>query len=99
MLLAQTFRKLLTLWNNEHLREFPEDSLRDQVPLVLLQVLHRTLHQNFLNGFWSQDSSCETSAYEILTLIDASLFLWTEALNAQVGVAIRAGQDFLHRSR
>jgi hypothetical protein len=99
MLLAQTFRKLIILWDMGELPGLPNDLIRDQIPLVLLQILHRTLHWQNLDGSWGEDASCEESAYAILALVDTSLFPWTELLDAQVGQAISKGHEFLNRSR
>jgi hypothetical protein len=99
MLLAQTFRRLIMLWDAGGLPDLPHDLICNQVPLVLLQILHRTLHWQNWDGSWGENASYEGSAYAILTLVDASLFPWTEPLDAQVSIAISKGHKFLKQSR
>ena len=99
MLLAQTLRRLMVLWDLGDLPGLPQDLIRDQIPLVLLQILHRTLHLQNPDGSWGKEASLEGSAYAVLTLVDASLFPWTEPLDAQAALAIGKGREFLSQSR
>ncbi|TEY51919.1 hypothetical protein BOTCAL_0263g00060 [Botryotinia calthae] len=69
MLLAQTLRKLLILWSQGKLSPLPIDLTRE-IPLILTQVLIRTLYSQNKDGSWGQ--SCETSSFALLTLIDFS---------------------------
>ncbi|KAI9649363.1 hypothetical protein NHQ30_001938 [Ciborinia camelliae] len=99
MLLAQTFRKLVMVWESRALPDFSEEKLKDQIPIILLQILHRTLHTQNINGSWGAGDSCEVTAYGILTLIDATFFPWAGDLDKQVLKAIRKGQVFLNEHR
>ncbi|KAM3067355.1 hypothetical protein ACMFMG_005288 [Clarireedia jacksonii] len=99
MLLAQTFRKLVLLWDEGSLPDLPEEFLKDQIPLVLLQILHRTLHSQNNNGAWGAPESCEITSYALLALIDATFFPWVVDLDTQVLKAIRAGQAFLNENK
>ncbi|TGO17822.1 hypothetical protein BTUL_0014g00160 [Botrytis tulipae] len=99
MLLAQTFRKLVMVWDSGALPDFPEEQLKDKIPVILLQILHRTLHNQNSNGSWGTSGSCEITAYGILTLIDATFFPWAGELDKQVLKAIRTGQSYLNQQR
>ncbi|KAF7862707.1 hypothetical protein EAF04_007580 [Stromatinia cepivora] len=99
MLLAQTLRKLVMVWSSGALPDFPEEQLKEKIPLILLQILHRTLHTQKSDGSWGNLGSCEITAYSILTLIDATLFPWAGDLDKQVLKAIRAGEIFLNQHR
>lgn len=99
MLLAQTFKKLVIVWDNGAPPDFPEEQLKDKIPVILLQILHRTLHAQNNNGFWGTLIPCEITAYGILTLIDATFFPWARELDKQVLRAIRTGQSYLNQHR
>jgi hypothetical protein len=99
MLLAQTLRKLVLLWDEGSLPDLPEEFLKDQIPLILLQILHRTLHSQNDNGSWGAPESCEITSYALLALIDATFFPWVAELDTQVLKAIRAGQAFLNENQ
>ncbi|KAF7935774.1 hypothetical protein EAE99_002754 [Botrytis elliptica] len=99
MVLAQTFRKLVMVWDSGALPDFPEEQLKDKIPVILLQILHRTLHTQNSNGSWGTSGSCEITAYGILTLIDATFFPWAGELDKQVLRAIRTGRTYLNRNR
>lgn len=99
MLLAQTFKKLVIVWDNGAPPDFPEEQLKDKIPVILLQILHRTLHAQNNNGFWGTLIPCEITAYGILTLIDATFFPWAREHDKQVLRAIRTGQSYLNQHR
>lgn len=99
MLLAQTFRKLVIVWDNGVLPDFPEEQLKDKIPVILLQILYRTLHAQNNNGSWGTSTSCEITAYGILTLIDAAFFPLAGELDKQAFRAMRTGQIHLNRRR
>ncbi|KAF7881618.1 uncharacterized protein EAF02_006306 [Botrytis sinoallii] len=96
---AQTFRKLVMVWDSGALPDFPEEQLKDKIPVILLQILHRTLHTQNSNGSWGTSGSCEITAYGILTLIDATFFPWAGELDKHVLRAIRTGRTYLNRNR
>lgn len=99
MLLAQTFRRLIILWDQGNLPEPPEQLITDQVLLVLFQIMYKTLARQNPDGSWGEKLSCEETAYALLTLVDSSLFQWTTCLDDHVSNAIKLGRDFLAKSR
>lgn len=75
MLLAEALAQLLSLWDEGLLEELPETLLPDRIPVVLIQILNRTLLTRHPNGSWGVNDSPETTAYAILTLAVVSPLL------------------------
>lgn len=95
MLLAEALVNLLQLWDKGTLKLLPEPLLRDFIPLVLIQILNRTLLTQSDKGGWSTDKSPEISAYAILTLVAVSTLPWFELLGTETQLALEAGWRFL----
>lgn len=77
----------------------PENLLRDRIPVVLTQILNRTLLTQSPNGAWNPNESPETTAYAVLILIAASSLPWYELLDKEIISAIQRGQTFLGQSQ
>ncbi|KAF4628001.1 hypothetical protein G7Y89_g10156 [Cudoniella acicularis] len=99
LVLAQALRKLLVLWDQEILPNPPETLLKEDVPVVLIQILNRTLCRQNPDGSWGNSGSYEETAYALLTLVDASKLPWTTYLDNHVRLSIELGQNFLLRYR
>lgn len=99
MLLAQTFRPLLVLWDQGQVSGLKEERLRHQTPLVLLQILHRTLHWQNSDRSWGQGNKCEVTAYAVLTLVDTSGLSLFAGLVENLKTSLQAGLRFLEQSR
>ena len=96
MLLAQAFVKLLHGWDNGQLLNLPEDLIHDQVPLVLFQILIRTLEKQSSDGSWGlRVPSREITAYAVLTLKTLSSLPWLAHFKFQLQNAIKRGSTFL----
>lgn len=95
MLLSQTFSRLLILWDREMLSNLSPD-LVHQIPIVLLQLITRTLLEEDSNGSWSQTP--EVTAYAVLTLVSASMVPWTDSIREEVSAAMTRAKDFLTAS-
>ena len=95
MLLAQAFSRVLILWDEQMLTSLSLD-LVNQIPIVLLQIINRTLLSEESNGSWSQTH--EITAYAILTLVSASTVPWTDSIRVDVSAAVTRAKDFLTRS-
>ena len=96
MLLAQAFVKLLQGWDSGQLLKLPEDLIHDQVPLVLFQILIRTLEKQSLCGSWGLIvPSREITAYAVLTLKTLSSLPWLAHFKPQAQSAIKRGSSFL----
>ena len=92
MLLAQAFSRILILWDEQMLSSLSLD-LVNQIPIVLLQVLTRTLLSQESNGSWSQTP--EVTAYAVLTLVSASAVPWTDSIRVDVSASVTRAKDFL----
>ncbi|MCJ1405109.1 hypothetical protein MMC11_008335 [Xylographa trunciseda] len=98
MLLAQALMRLLRLWDSKQLSNLPEAMVRDQIPVILFQILCRTLRSQESRGSWSSQSP-EVSAYSVLTLIYLLPLPWASALKPEILTAISSGRNFLAQSR
>ncbi|KAL8704966.1 MAG: hypothetical protein Q9201_001912 [Fulgogasparrea decipioides] len=94
MLLSQAFVRLLRCWANGDLKALPSPLIRERVPTILLQILHRTLQAQLLDGSWDT-SSCEPTSYAILTLASISSLPWFDAVQPYIAGAIKSAQQFL----
>lgn len=95
MLLAEALMRILHLWDKGSLKLLPETLLRDRMPVVLIQILNRTLLTQKPNGAWDPDNCAETTAYAILTLRAVSPLPWYGLLKEEVSFAIKKGQQYL----
>lgn len=98
MLLAEAFVHLLELYDIGKL-ELPLNMLRERLPVVLIQIVNRTLFTQSHNGSWGTSESIETTAYGILTLAAVSSLPWFVQLRGQMKHAIEAGQIFLNQAQ
>ena len=92
MLLAQAFSRVLTLWDEQMLSSLSLD-LVNQIPIVLLQIITRTILSEKSNGSWSQTPG--VTAYAILTLVSASAVLWMDSIRVDVSAAVTRAKSFL----
>lgn len=97
MLLAEALTRLLYLWDIGLLDQLPELLLRERIPVVLIQILNQTLFTQTSEGGWGSESSCETTAYGILTLKAVSSLPLHGLLNESIRSGIRLGQHLLIR--
>jgi hypothetical protein len=96
LLLSQALVKLLQRWDSGLLCEMPEDMMRDQVPVVLLQILVRTLQTQSPDGTWSfKMASREITAYAVLTLKSLSSLPWLTHFQSRVQAAIKRASVYL----
>lgn len=99
MLLAEAFIQLLVVWDKGLLKSLPEALLRDRIPVVLIQILNRTLLAQNTSGAWSLEEWPETTAYGVLTLMTVCSLPWYAPLKAIAISAARSGQGFLDQSK
>ena len=88
MLLAQALMRLLSLWDSGALGGELEDLIRNRLPVILTQILVRTL----CDLDQSQSQSSEASAYAVLTLTYISSLPWLSTLETQISDAIGWGK-------
>ena len=94
MLLSGAMIRLLELYDRGVLK-LPAALLQDQVPVVLTQIVSRTLLTQFSTGAWGANGSPEATAYGILTLAALITLPWLTPLRDQVEFAMQEGQKFL----
>lgn len=100
MLFAQSLLCTLQLWNSAT-DEFVVSSLKEfvieQVPLITLQILVRTLSAQHDNGSWHD--CAETTAYGLLTLKRVANLPWctSNAIEENIRGSIDRGEEFLRR--
>lgn len=98
MLLAEALTELLVVWDKGPLKTLPEELIRDRIPVILIQILNRTLLAQTAAGAWSPNGCPETTAYGILTLKALQSLPWHRSLQEAVVSGIRSGQQFLDQS-
>ena len=94
MLLAHALVQLLRRWDHEELADLSMDLVRDRIPIVLVQILARTIQSQDAYGSWGQ-GSCEVTAYGVLNLTTLSSIPWATSVLAEVLSAIELGRRFL----
>ena len=99
MLLSEAFVRLLELWDRGTLEKMPTGLLQDRVPIVIMQVLNRTLLSHHDIDTWKPDGYPEAIAYSILTLSEIARVADIVDLHDEVAHAIQLGQDRLIQLR
>ena len=99
MLLAEALTQLFRAWDTGRLKALPEALLRDRIPVILTQILNRTLLAQTASGAWGFEERPETTAYGILTLVAIHSLPWLMPLRDNAIFAARLGQEFLDRSQ
>lgn len=90
MLLAQALTRLLFLWDTGALDGELEVLIQDRIPIILTQILVRTLQDLDL------PQCSEASAYAVLTLTSISSLPWFSTLGSQISGAIEKGKKIVH---
>ncbi|MCJ1478595.1 hypothetical protein MMC13_007276 [Lambiella insularis] len=101
MLLAENLMSLLRNCNEGSLRMLPDHLLQHRIPIVLTQILTRTLLTQNANGSWGTKQYPEVTAYAVLTLSATYSLPCVEQLVQEIGSALERGRSFLtqHRKR
>lgn len=99
LLLAEALVRLLQLCDEGRMRILPEAIMRHRIPIVLAQILNRTLLTQTSNGGWISAESPEVTAYAVLTLVAISTLPWTALLDSEINSAIEAGRTFLRQAQ
>ena len=94
MLLAEAMLHMLELYDKGKL-QLSLSLLQERLPVVLTQIINRTLFTQSHTGSWGKSASIETTSYGILTLAAVSSIPWVSKVRGQMDHAIRIGQQFL----
>ena len=87
--------RLVQLWSDGHLELLPQSLLQDQVLVVLIEILNRTLFTQHTDGSWGLQDSSEEIAYSILTLVALQDLPHARPLASKIHSAIQAGRQVL----
>ena len=99
MLLIEALVHLLELWDRGLLDNTQTDLLQKRIPIVIIQILVRTLLGKHDIGIWEPDDCPEAIAYSILTLSEIVWVADIVGLHDEVAHAIQGGQDRLIQLR
>ena len=97
MLASQVLMRLLRVYSSGKLRGLPENFFQDQIPIILFQILMRTLQAQESTGSWN-GGSIEISAYATLTLVYLWALPWATCVREKVETAIASGRLFLSQT-
>lgn len=99
MLIAQAFSQLLCFWEKNELNvdAVPELLVRQHVPIILLQILARTVEVQKPDGSW--DSMHEVTAYAVLTLKAFLDLPWLASVKIEGIACMERGRAYLHRNQ
>ena len=98
MLCAQSLGRLLQQWDSLKLPTTTEEMLYKRIPLVLTQILGRTMQMQETDGSW-EHGSCEVTAFAVLTLVSLVALPWIANLReSHVALAIEKGKDYLREN-
>ena len=92
MLLSQALVRMLYLSDIGELDALLADVIRDRVPIVLTQILMRTLQ-----SLEAQQLS-EVTAYGVITLTGLASLPWASSLEPEIRKAIEAGKRLIGQS-
>jgi hypothetical protein len=93
MLLAQSFVKLLQLWENKTLKTISRDLIRDRVLIVSFQAIGRILQSQLDNGSWT--NCYEETAYAVIALANLASLPFVGPILLPIESAIQRGREFL----
>ena len=75
MLLTKCMVRFLKFWESQGRPDLMQDLVDEQIPLILFQVISRTIHSQLVDGSWGQESNAicrrEQTAYAVLLIADA----------------------------
>jgi hypothetical protein len=99
MLIAKTFTKFLSQWEAGKLDDskIPHTLVHEQIPVILLDILIKTLESQTLDGSW--DNKHEVTAYAILTLTPILRLPWIQNNKTDIASAINNGKLYLNNHR
>ncbi|KAI9878671.1 MAG: hypothetical protein M1830_010819 [Pleopsidium flavum] len=99
MLLAAALMRLLHLWDAGQLEALPQQLVQDRMPVVLMQILNRTLLTQSSQGSWGPKDSSEVTAYAVLTLTTLSSLPCARLLKTEIDSATKVGRQILSQSK
>ena len=92
MLFTQALLHLLKLWDDGLLSSLPVD-LTERIPVILCQILIRTLKSQNSDGSWGPTQ--EETAHSVLTLARLSSITFPDPLQLRIMSAVESGREYL----
>lgn len=98
MLMAQTFVRLIDLYDRGLITVLDDSILRDKVLICLFQALVRTLQTQNSDGSWGRGQRCETTSYALITLTRLSVLSSSPRIRFQAARAIENARCYLSKN-
>ncbi|KAL8799889.1 MAG: hypothetical protein Q9182_005546 [Xanthomendoza sp. 2 TL-2023] len=95
MLLAQAMMHLVILWDQGRLPFLKQHMIDNQIPILLLQALNRTLLAQNDHGSWVNPPSAEVTSYALLTLTPLQSLPLGDAIQHTIRDALVRGRKYL----
>ena len=95
MLLAETFVRLLQMWDGGRLNAVEPHLVCSRVPQVLIQIANQTLLCQKGDGTWGPEICPERDAYAILTLLAVTSLPHAKIYELKIQSAIQSGRHAL----
>ncbi|KUI67223.1 Copalyl diphosphate synthase [Cytospora mali] len=93
MLLVSAFCQLLHVYDHGSLKDVAADVIKIDVPIILVQLLGRTIGRQQGNGSW--ENSVERTAYAVLLISHALKLPWNLPIRQHAEVAFSKAKTFL----
>lgn len=97
MLMAQALSQLLQKADLASFDGLSKDFIQDRVPIVLSQILNRTLLNSPSLDDFAAEPFPETVAYGVLTCVALRALPWPKPLLDQLDATVQAGKTYICR--
>ena len=95
MLLADALCSLLDYWNMGTASTPESNAVQERLDVCLYQVLIRTLQAQNPDGSWGWSTTCENTAFAVLTLTKLAAFTSAPRVRIQLTQAVDSAKEFL----
>lgn len=99
MLLAEALVRLFEIWDQGIMDQLPDTLLQSRLPVVLVQILNRTLTSQSSTEVSESSQPVEATAYAVLTLKAISSLPWLGLIQEDIASKIEVIQTFLRDCR
>ena len=87
--------RLFKIWDQGHLDQLSKTLIHDGLPIVLVQILNRTLIDKGYATLGEANQYLEATAYAVLILKSISSLPWLESLREDIVSKMEQSQSFL----
>lgn len=95
MLLTKALIRVMTSWSEGKLPGFPANLIKEDISIILIQVLVRTLITQNADGSWGDPHSCEETAYAVITISQLDAMLFDSPVRLQADSGLENGRRYL----